>query len=93
MPSGSVASFYVRRLRRALHGVPRLLSFLIASALHAIGHALVALVAARLADEPLASFLVFYGHYGEVSDAALEELLALKDQYLGRLALHFIMAR
>jgi len=40
--------------------------------------ALVPLVAARLVDEPLASFLVFYGHYGEVSDAALEELLALK---------------
>jgi ABC-type multidrug transport system fused ATPase/permease subunit len=49
MPSGSVASFYVRRLRRALHGVPRLLSFLIASALHAIGHALVALVAGAVA--------------------------------------------
>jgi ring-1,2-phenylacetyl-CoA epoxidase subunit PaaE len=55
--------------------------------------ALVPLVAARLRDEALSSFLVFYGHYGEVSDAALEELLALKDQYLGRLALHFIMAR
>jgi ring-1,2-phenylacetyl-CoA epoxidase subunit PaaE len=55
--------------------------------------ALVPLVAARLVDEPLASFLVFYGHYGEVSDAALEELLALKDQNLGRLALHFIMER
>ena len=55
--------------------------------------ALVPLVAARLRDEALSSVIVFYGHYGEVSDAALEELLALKDQHLGRLALHFIMAR
>lgn len=55
--------------------------------------ALAPLVAARLAAEPRCSFLVFYGHYGEVSDAALEELLALKDQHLGRLALHFIMQR
>jgi ring-1,2-phenylacetyl-CoA epoxidase subunit PaaE len=55
--------------------------------------ALVPLVAARLVDEPRCSFLVFYGHYGEVSDVALEELLALKDQHLGRLALHFIMER
>jgi ABC-type multidrug transport system fused ATPase/permease subunit len=49
MPSGSVARFYVRRLRRTLRGVPRLLSFLIASALHAIGHALMALVAGAVA--------------------------------------------
>jgi ring-1,2-phenylacetyl-CoA epoxidase subunit PaaE len=55
--------------------------------------ALVQLVAARLSDEPRCAFLVFYGHYGEVSDAALEDLLALKDQHLGRLALHFIMER
>ncbi len=49
MPSRSVARFYVRRIRRVLHGVPRLLSFLVASALHAIGHALVALVAGAVA--------------------------------------------
>ena len=49
MPSGSVARFYLRRVRRVLHGVPRLLSFLLASALHAIGHALVALVAGAVA--------------------------------------------
>ncbi|HEY4873521.1 MAG TPA: 2Fe-2S iron-sulfur cluster-binding protein [Steroidobacteraceae bacterium] len=55
--------------------------------------ALVPLIAARLLDEPLSSILVFYGHYGEVSEAALEVLLALKDQNLGRLALHFIMER
>jgi ring-1,2-phenylacetyl-CoA epoxidase subunit PaaE len=55
--------------------------------------ALVALIATRLLDEPAASFRVFYGNYGEVSDAARERLLALKDQYLQRLALFFIMER
>jgi ABC-type multidrug transport system fused ATPase/permease subunit len=49
MSSESVARFYLRRVRRALHGVPQLLSFLLASALHAIGHALVALVAGAVA--------------------------------------------
>ena len=55
--------------------------------------ALVLRVATHLRDEPGCSFLVFYGNYGDVSDAAREELLALKDQYLGRLALYFIMDR
>jgi ring-1,2-phenylacetyl-CoA epoxidase subunit PaaE len=55
--------------------------------------ALVMRVATRLRDEAGCSFLVFYGNYGDVSDAAREELLALKDQYLGRLALYFIMDR
>jgi ABC-type multidrug transport system fused ATPase/permease subunit len=49
MPSRSVARFYVQRLGRVLHGAPRLLSFLVASALHAIGHAVVALVAGAVA--------------------------------------------
>jgi ABC-type multidrug transport system fused ATPase/permease subunit len=49
MSSRSVARFYVQRLRRVLHGAPRLLSFLVASALHAIGHAVVALVAGAVA--------------------------------------------
>src|ERR1019366_7314605 len=49
MPSRSVAKFYVQRLRRVLHGVPRLLAFALASAMHAIGHALVALVAGGVA--------------------------------------------
>ena len=49
MSSESVARFYFRRLRRALRGVPQLLSFLLASALHAIGHALMALVAGAVA--------------------------------------------
>ncbi len=49
MPSRSVAGFYVQNLRRVLRSTARLLSFLLASALHAIGHALVALVAGALA--------------------------------------------
>ena len=49
MSSRSVARFYLQRLGPALHGAPRLLSFLLASALHAIGHALVALVAGAVA--------------------------------------------
>jgi ring-1,2-phenylacetyl-CoA epoxidase subunit PaaE len=54
---------------------------------------LVPLLATRLLNDPTGSFLVFYGNYGDVSDAALEALLALKDCYLGRVALHFIMDR
>jgi ring-1,2-phenylacetyl-CoA epoxidase subunit PaaE len=55
--------------------------------------ALLPLLAMRLANEPNCRFLVIYGNYGERSDAQLEELLGLKDQYLERLAVHFIMER
>ena len=55
--------------------------------------ALLALLTTQLKNEPRCRFVVFYGNYGERSDAELEELLALKDRYLGRLALHFIMER
>jgi ring-1,2-phenylacetyl-CoA epoxidase subunit PaaE len=55
--------------------------------------ALLALLTMRLKDEPGCRFVVFYGNYGERSDAELEELLALKDRYVSRLALHFIMER
>jgi ring-1,2-phenylacetyl-CoA epoxidase subunit PaaE len=55
--------------------------------------ALVALLAARLREEPACEVVVFFGNYGDVSAAALEELLALKDCHLRRLALHFIMER
>jgi ring-1,2-phenylacetyl-CoA epoxidase subunit PaaE len=51
------------------------------------------LLTRRLCAEPACTLLVFFGNYGSVSDAALEELLALKDQHLKRLALHFIMER
>jgi ABC-type multidrug transport system fused ATPase/permease subunit len=49
MPTRSVARFYVDKLRRVSRRVSRLLSFIFASALHAIGHALVALVAGAVA--------------------------------------------
>jgi ring-1,2-phenylacetyl-CoA epoxidase subunit PaaE len=55
--------------------------------------ALVALLSARLAEDGGCSFGVFYGNYGERSDLAIEALLALKDRYLERLALHFVMER
>jgi ring-1,2-phenylacetyl-CoA epoxidase subunit PaaE len=37
--------------------------------------------------------IVFYGNTGGVRAMCLEELLALKDKYLARLALHFVMSR
>ena len=55
--------------------------------------ALQKLIAAQLAAEPECAVLVFLGNYGEIDAGALEELLALKDRYLARLALHFIMER
>ena len=36
---------------------------------------------------------IFYGNTGSARTMCLEELLALKDRYLGRLALHFVMSR
>jgi ring-1,2-phenylacetyl-CoA epoxidase subunit PaaE len=46
-----------------------------------------------LVAEPRCRVLIFYGNYGEGSDAHVEELLALKDCNLERLALHFVMER
>jgi len=37
--------------------------------------------------------ILFYGNSGSARAMCLEELLALKDRYLGRLSLHFIMSR
>jgi ring-1,2-phenylacetyl-CoA epoxidase subunit PaaE len=37
--------------------------------------------------------LLFYGNTGTARTMGAEELLALKDRYLGRLALHFVMSR
>jgi ring-1,2-phenylacetyl-CoA epoxidase subunit PaaE len=51
------------------------------------------LVAAQLVARPDCAVLVFFGNYGEVDAGALEELLALKDRNLARVALHFIMER
>jgi ring-1,2-phenylacetyl-CoA epoxidase subunit PaaE len=50
-------------------------------------------VAEQLAAEPDCSVLAFCGNYGDVDTGVLEELLALKDRNLARVALHFIMAR
>jgi len=54
---------------------------------------LLPLVAQRLANEPGCRILVFFGNYDDRSDAHVEELLALKDCNLERLAVHFIMER
>jgi ABC-type multidrug transport system fused ATPase/permease subunit len=70
MPPRSVAGFYVRRLRRVLRSTPRLLSFLLAAALHAIGHALVALVAGALALSLTDRFGAYPPHF--VSSGLLE---------------------
>jgi ring-1,2-phenylacetyl-CoA epoxidase subunit PaaE len=40
-----------------------------------------------------ARVLLFYGNSGAARTMCLEELLALKDRYLGQLALHFVMSR
>lgn len=37
--------------------------------------------------------ILFYGNTGTARTMCLEELLSLKDRYLGRLSLHFIMSR
>jgi len=54
---------------------------------------LLPLVASRLLSEPQCRVLVFYGNYDDRSDVQVEALLALKDCYLQRLALHFVMER
>jgi len=40
-----------------------------------------------------ARVILFYGNTGLARTMCLEELLALKDRHLGRLALHFVMSR
>ena len=40
-----------------------------------------------------ARVIVFYGNTGSARAMCLEELLALKDRYLARLAVHFVMSR
>jgi ring-1,2-phenylacetyl-CoA epoxidase subunit PaaE len=40
-----------------------------------------------------ARVILFYGNSGTARTMCLEELLALKDCYLGRLSLHFVMSR
>ncbi len=48
---------------------------------------------AVLSADPRNRFLLFYGNRGSARAMCLEELLALKDRHLGRLALHFVMSR
>lgn len=55
--------------------------------------ALLPLITSRLVSEPTCHVLLFYGNYGDRSDVHVEALLALKDCYLQRLALHFVMER
>jgi ABC-type multidrug transport system fused ATPase/permease subunit len=93
MPSGSVARYYVWRLRRALDGVPRLLSFLLASALHAIGHALVALVAGAVALSLTDRLGARPGSAGPASLAASESLCADRALFLSLVGLGVVFVK
>ncbi len=46
-----------------------------------------------LAKEPLSSFTLFYGNKNTESVVFMEELEALKNRYMGRLSLYYIMSR
>ena len=48
---------------------------------------------AALATNPANRFVLFYGNTSTARAMCLEELLALKDRYIDRLALHFVMSR
>jgi len=50
-------------------------------------------VARELLARGAARFVLFYGNTTTARTMCLEELLALKDRYLARLALHFVMSR
>src|SRR4029077_16473752 len=50
-------------------------------------------VARALLALPGKRVVLFYGNTGSARAMCLEELLALKDRYLDRLALHFVMSR
>ncbi len=50
-------------------------------------------VTRSLLAQPGRSVILFYGNTGSARSMCLEELLALKDRYLERLALHFVMSR
>jgi len=50
-------------------------------------------VARALLAHPENRVILFYGNSGTSRTMCLEELLALKDRYLERLALHFVMSR
>jgi ring-1,2-phenylacetyl-CoA epoxidase subunit PaaE len=50
-------------------------------------------VVRMLLSQPGPRVILFYGNTGSPRTMCLEELLALKDRYLGRLSLHFLMSR
>jgi ring-1,2-phenylacetyl-CoA epoxidase subunit PaaE len=52
-----------------------------------------ALVRTKLTEEPDCSWTVFYGNRSAGRAMFLDELLGLKDRYIGRLAVHFVMSR
>jgi ring-1,2-phenylacetyl-CoA epoxidase subunit PaaE len=54
---------------------------------------LLAVSKAILQADPANQFILFYGNSSTARVMCLEELLGLKDQYLNRLALHFVMSR
>lgn len=51
------------------------------------------LVKSVLAEEPGSHFIVFFGNQTAARAMFLEELLGLKNRYLERLAVHFVMSR
>jgi ring-1,2-phenylacetyl-CoA epoxidase subunit PaaE len=53
---------------------------------------IISMVKTLLASDPSCRVLLFYGNRNYARGMLLEELLALKDRYLDRLALHFIMS-
>jgi ABC-type multidrug transport system fused ATPase/permease subunit len=93
MSSESVARFYLRRVRRALHGVPQLLSFLLASALHAIGHALVALVAGAVALSLTDRFGAGHPRFGSSNLIATESLSANRALFLSLVGLGVVFVK
>ncbi len=54
---------------------------------------LVSVVKAVLHADPANQFILFYGNSNTGRVMCLEELLGLKDQFMDRLALHFVMSR
>jgi len=50
-------------------------------------------IARTLLADPAHRFILFYGNTNTSRTMCLEELLALKDKNVGRLALHFVMSR
>ncbi len=53
----------------------------------------ISIIRSLLARDATSRVLLFYGNRGGSRTMLLEELLALKDRYLGRLSLHFVMSR